>query len=157
MTKKVSSDPERMYSPVSFQQIVLTCSETENLVYVRLDYHAKNVWHSELITENVASRFKSIEPGSWQHPQNQLGWNIYRQGQLENSSKWPNSLLITAILINNRAMTHLLVLIDYNLILIPLQHKSTSLFGLISLSLTWLYLSFIAPDSCISWHSLGVF
>lgn len=27
MTKKVSSDPERMYSPVSFQQIVLTCSE----------------------------------------------------------------------------------------------------------------------------------
>lgn len=25
MTRKVSSDPERMYSPVSFQQIVLTC------------------------------------------------------------------------------------------------------------------------------------
>lgn len=27
MTKKVSSDPDRMYSPVSFQQIVLTCSK----------------------------------------------------------------------------------------------------------------------------------
>lgn len=76
MTKKVSSDPERIYSPVSFQQIVLTCRESR--IWIMSDWHimlftkprmcdilmATEVKESQKMQARLASQLKSTEAGS---------------------------------------------------------------------------------------------
>ena len=46
MTRKVSSEPDRMYSPVSFQDIVLTYEQTVNYKSLVLKFRV-TMWNSK--------------------------------------------------------------------------------------------------------------
>lgn len=54
MTKLVSSDPDKMYSPVSFQDMVLTYLQSEKQISVELTQRPLRITALDVFSNNIS-------------------------------------------------------------------------------------------------------